>query len=192
MCYTAMATKSMKGFEDMVQRLYALRRFGIKLGLERISTLVNKLGNPHLQYDTIHVGGTNGKGSVCRILGSVLTEAGYTTGVYTSPHLSQLRERVTVDGVAISDDDLSRMIKEVMMFVNKTKVEGSPTFFEVVTALAFEYFKRRKVDVAVIEVGLGGRHDATNIIQPMLTILTDISVDHRNLLGETVEEIAEE
>ena len=187
-----MATKSMKGFEDVIQRLYALRRFGVKLGLERITTLVNKLGNPHLQYDTIHVGGTNGKGSVCRILGSVLTEAGYTTGVYTSPHLSHFRERITVDDVAISDDDLSQMIKEITMFVSETNEKGSPTFFEVVTTLAFEYFRRRKVDVAVIEVGLGGRHDATNIIQPMLTILTDISLDHRELLGETVEEIAEE
>ncbi|HHH79864.1 MAG TPA: bifunctional folylpolyglutamate synthase/dihydrofolate synthase [Thermoplasmatales archaeon] len=180
----------MKNLEDEMTRLYSLRSFGIKPGLSRIMGLLEEMGNPHLEYNVVHVGGTNGKGSVCRILGSILEEAGYVTGVYTSPHLSHLRERIVVNDVEINDDELHRLIEEVLSLVEKSR--DKPTFFEVTTAIAFEYFRRKKVDVAVVEVGLGGRLDATNVVQPQLTVLTSISIDHGNILGGTIEEIAEE
>ncbi|RLF26069.1 MAG: bifunctional folylpolyglutamate synthase/dihydrofolate synthase [Thermoplasmata archaeon] len=180
----------MKNLDDEMTRLYSLRRFGIKQGLSRITGLLEEMGNPHLEYNVVHVGGTNGKGSVCRILGSILEEAGYITGVYTSPHLSHLRERIVVNDMEINDDELYRLIEEVLSLVEKSR--DKPTFFEVTTAIAFEYFRRKKVDVAVVEVGLGGRLDATNVVQPQLTVLTSISIDHGNILGGTIDKIAEE
>lgn len=180
-------------FEEAVDRLYSFQKFGIKPGLERINYLVEKLGNPYLEYDTIHVGGTNGKGSVCKILASILNEAGYSVGVFTSPHLSHIRERIVVNGEMISDEDFSKLVEQIMIIVEKMKNNSKmPTFFEIITAMAFEYFKKRGVDIAIVEVGLGGRHDATNVIHPRLTILTDISLDHSDMLGRNIRSVASE
>ncbi len=146
------------------------------------------LGHPHNKYSTIHVGGTNGKGSVSHMIASVLMEAGYKTGLYTSPHLKDFRERIKVDGKMISKSYVTSFIKKHSHFIKSLE----PSFFEMTVALAFEYFAECKVDVAVIEVGLGGRLDSTNIITPSLSLITNIGHDHMDLLGNTLGEIAKE
>ncbi|MBU3700069.1 MAG: bifunctional folylpolyglutamate synthase/dihydrofolate synthase [Candidatus Kapabacteria bacterium] len=161
---------------------------GIKPGLERITELCSGLGDPHLRLNTIHVAGTNGKGSTCSILASILTEAGYNVGLYTSPHVRKFNERIRINGVAISDQDVARLAVPLM---EQAKTMGG-TFFEVTTAMAFEYFAERRVDVAVIETGLGGRLDATNICQPIVSIITAIDYDHMEYLGTTITQIAGE
>jgi dihydrofolate synthase/folylpolyglutamate synthase len=169
--------------------LQSFQRFGIKLGLERIYKLLDNLGNPHLQVPVIHVAGTNGKGSVCAYLSAVLTEAGYRTGRYTSPHLVDWTERITLNEQPIKGDELHKLILEVKAAI--TSEEESPTQFEVITAAAWLYFAQQKADIAVVEVGLGGRLDATNVIsQALVTIITSISREHWQQLGNTVGEIA--
>ena len=159
-----------------------------KEGLENTYALDEHFGHPHTHYRTIHIAGTNGKGTCSHTLASVLQEAGYRVGLYTSPHLLDFRERIRVNGEMISE-------QRVIDFVEKEKDFFEPlypSFFEVVTALAFKYFEEEKVDVAVIEVGLGGRLDCTNIIHPVLSLITNISFDHVALLGDTLEKIAGE
>ena len=159
-----------------------------KPGLERIGAFCRHLGNPQRNFFTIHVAGTNGKGSVSHILASVLQQAGYRTGLYTSPHLQDFRERIRVDGEMIPK-------QKVVNFVDKHREkmeELELSFFEMSTALAFDYFAQSDVEVAVIETGLGGRLDATNIIVPVLSIVTNIGMDHTDLLGDTLEAIARE
>lgn len=159
-----------------------------KPGLQTAQKLDDAFGNPHTQYRTIHVGGTNGKGSTSHTLAAVLQSAGYNVGLYTSPHLVDFRERIRVNGNMIPEN-------EVIKFVNRYKslnLDCSPSFFELTTTLAFEYFAKKKVDVAVIEVGLGGRLDSTNIISPDLCVITNISLDHTQFLGNTPEAIAAE
>jgi len=147
-------------------------------------------GHPHKNFSTLHVGGTNGKGSVSHMLAAVLQSAGYRTGLYTSPHLVDFRERIRINGKMISR---SEVIRQVKLFQKRNETAGiAPSFFELTAALAFDYFFRRKVDVAVVEVGLGGRLDSTNIITPGVSIITNISFDHTTLLGNSLEEIAAE
>ncbi len=159
-----------------------------KKDLTNTITLCNFLGNPQKNFKTIHVAGTNGKGSVSHMLASVLQANGYKTGLYTSPHLYDFRERIKLNGTLVPEEF-------VVDFVNKLKPlieEIEPSFFEITVAMAFEYFKQKKVDVAVIEVGLGGRLDSTNIINPEVSVITNIGLDHTNLLGDTLEKIAVE
>lgn len=159
-----------------------------KPGLGNAIALDNAFGNPHRSYATIHVAGTNGKGSTAHTLAAVLQKAGYRTGLYTSPHLIDFRERIRIDGEMIS-------CEEVVDFVERYLEKGlpvNPSFFELTMTMAFEHFARHKVDVAVIEVGLGGRLDSTNIINPVLGVITNISKDHTALLGNTLPEIARE
>ena len=159
-----------------------------KTGLGNIEALCSTLGNPEQKFKSIHVAGTNGKGSSSHLLASVLMEAGYKTGLFTSPHLKDFRERIRINGKLISRS-------EVIRFVEKSKIQfGSlePSFFEMNVALAFDYFARKKVDIAVIETGLGGRLDSTNVIIPELSLITNISFDHADLLGHTLELIASE
>jgi dihydrofolate synthase / folylpolyglutamate synthase len=168
-----------------------LQRFGVHLGLDRIVNLLANLGNPHHQVPIIHVAGTNGKGSVCAYLSSVLTEAGYRTGRYTSPHLVDWTERICLNEQPISSEELSQLFQQVQAVIQPN--EESPTQFEVITAAAWLYFAQQKVDVAVVEVGLGGRLDATNVcLQPLVTIVTSISREHWQQLGPTVADIARE
>ncbi|WP_026099947.1 bifunctional folylpolyglutamate synthase/dihydrofolate synthase [Fortiea contorta] len=171
--------------------LNPFQRFGINLGLARINKLLANLGNPHHQVPTIHVAGTNGKGSVCAYLSAVLTQAGYRTGRYTSPHLVDWTERICINEQPITCDEFSQLILQVTEAV--AAEEESPTQFEVVTAAAWLYFAQQQVDVAVVEVGLGGRLDATNVCpQPLVTIITSISLDHTQQLGPTIADIAGE
>src|SRR5258705_10640366 len=157
-----------------------------KKDLANTIALCGSLGDPHKKFKTIHVAGTNGKGSVSHMLAAILETAGYKTGLYTSPHLKDFRERIKVSGEMVSE-------KFVIDFTEKIKPlieEISPSFFEITVAMAFEYFAEQQVDVAVIEVGLGGRLDSTNIISPGLSVITNIGWDHMNLLGDTLEKIA--
>jgi dihydrofolate synthase/folylpolyglutamate synthase len=175
----------------LFSQLPAYHRIGkaaYKNDLDNTILLDNYLGNPHFKYRTIHVGGTNGKGSVSHMIASVLQEAGYLTGLYTSPHLKDFRERIKVNGEMISEE-------AVVTFVNKHKaiIESlKPSFFEMTVAMAFDYFAKKSVEIAVIEVGLGGRLDSTNIIDPVLSVITNIGHDHMDLLGNTLEKIASE
>jgi len=176
---------------DIDSVIQPFQRFGVHLGLDRIVKLLANLGNPHHQVPVIHVAGTNGKGSVCAYLSSVLTEAGYRTGRYTSPHLVDWTERICLNEQQISSEELSQLFQQVQAAISPD-VE-SVTQFEVITAAAWLYFAQQQVDVAVLEVGLGGRLDATNVCsQPLVTIITSISREHWQQLGSTVAEIARE
>jgi dihydrofolate synthase/folylpolyglutamate synthase len=148
--------------------------------------LDNYFGNPHLKYPTIHVAGTNGKGSVSHMIASVLQEAGYKTGLYTSPHLKDFRERIKVNGVMIPESEVIKFVTRHKSIISSVK----PSFFEMTVAMAFNYFAESNVDIAVIEVGLGGRLDSTNIINPVLSVITNIGHDHMDLLGDTFEKVA--
>jgi len=178
-------------FDDCINWLYSFEKFGIKLGLERITYICTELGDPQNIYKIIHVGGTNGKGSVCKFLESILVKSGYNVGVYTSPHLQRFSERFIVNSKEISESELVLLIEKVKPIVDDMVVNNNtPTFFEIVTAMAFQYFKDKKVEFAIIEVGLGGRFDATNIVNPMVTIITNVSLDHQDRLGNKIEDIA--
>ncbi|MBQ7722839.1 MAG: bifunctional folylpolyglutamate synthase/dihydrofolate synthase [Selenomonadaceae bacterium] len=168
----------MKTYDDALKYLNQLCQFGIKEGLERTKKLAAALGNPQNFYRTIHVTGTNGKGSVCAMLAEMLKAQGLTVGLFTSPHLESYCERIKINGVNIPEDDFAEMIFRVK------NSNVSATHFETLTLAAFEYFKRRKVDVAVVEVGLGGTFDSTNIIMPELSIITTVALDHENILGD--------
>ncbi|PIN73486.1 bifunctional tetrahydrofolate synthase/dihydrofolate synthase [Candidatus Woesearchaeota archaeon CG10_big_fil_rev_8_21_14_0_10_45_16] len=170
--------------------LYNLQLFGVRLGLERMEQLLIVLGNPQHSFKTIQVAGTNGKGSTCSYLASILKAAGLSVGLYTSPHLIKFNERIKVDGLDITDGDLVQLIKKIRAAIEENSIET--TFFEFTTALAFLYFAKKKVDVAVIEVGLGGRLDATNVLTPLVSVITNINFDHMDILGDTKEQIAKE
>ncbi|HLP89012.1 MAG TPA: folylpolyglutamate synthase/dihydrofolate synthase family protein [Nostocaceae cyanobacterium] len=171
--------------------LQPFQHFGVKLGLERTYKLLEKLGNPHYQVPIIHVAGTNGKGSVCALLSSVLTAAGYKTGRYTSPHLVDWTERICINERAIAPNHLSQLIQQIQTAIDPN--DESPTQFEVITAAAWLYFAQQKVDIAIIEVGLGGRLDSTNVCEkPLVTVITSISREHWQQLGSTVGQIAGE
>jgi dihydrofolate synthase/folylpolyglutamate synthase len=172
---------------DCLNTLFALRRFGIKLGLATMRRMLAGLGNPHRSWRSIHIAGTNGKGSVASGLAAVLRCSGYRVGLYTSPHLVRFNERIQLDGQPISDADIVRLYRRVRQALPAGR---EPTFFEFATAMAFDEFARRRVDWAVIETGMGGRLDATNVITPELTIITNISLEHREYLGDTIPRIA--
>ena len=159
-----------------------------KPGLERIAEFCHYLGNPQRNYYTIHVAGTNGKGSVSHILASVLHEAGYCVGLYTSPHLKDFRERIKVDGEMISKQKVVNFVDRNMQKMEELGL----SFFEMTTAMAFDHFAYSDVEVAIVETGLGGRLDATNLIVPLLSVITNVGMDHTSLLGDTIEKIARE
>lgn len=159
-----------------------------KEGLENTLLLDKHFNHPHRQYQTIHIAGTNGKGSCSHTLAAILQEAGYKVGLYTSPHLVDFRERIRVNGTCIPEERVVRFVEEERAFFEPLH----PSFFEITTALAFLYFAEQKVDIAVIEVGLGGRLDCTNIISPLLSVITNISFDHVQFLGNTLDKIASE
>lgn len=158
--------------------------------LDRMRSLLAKLGDPQEQFRSVHVAGTNGKGSTTAMIAAMLQECGYATGLYTSPHLVDLRERIQINGVAIDRSDFTELMKQVAAAA--AKLDSEPTFFEIVTALGFKHFAEQAVDIAVIEVGLGGRLDSTNVLRPEATVITSIDYDHMKLLGSTLPEIARE
>ncbi len=178
-----------------IEKIHEFERFGSILGLERMTNLLELLGNPQDELKVIHVAGTNGKGSTCRYMYSILQEAGYKTGLYTSPFLEKFNERIEFNGDMISDEDLSVYTDRVLAEVKNMTDNGleSPTEFEVVTAIAFLYFKEKGCDYVILEVGLGGSGDSTNVCKkPLVTAITSVSFDHMDRLGDTIEEIARE
>jgi dihydrofolate synthase/folylpolyglutamate synthase len=161
--------------------------------LDRMRALLRQLGDPHRQYPTIHVGGTSGKGSTCTMISAVLRAAGKRTGLHTKPHLHRMTERARIDGIAIAPERFARLLAEMMPAIERVTAEhGRPTYYETLLALSFAHFAAERVDAAVIEVGLGGRLDGTNVLQPVVTAITSIGYDHTEVLGETLEEIARE
>lgn len=172
---------------DLLQQLYARRRFGIRPGVERIQLLLERLGNPHHTFRSIHVVGTNGKGSTSAFLSSILIAAGLRTALFTSPHLVDFRERFRINGVDVNDEQLLPLLTLVLR-----EAPEEATFFEIVTALAALLFAREKIEIAVMEAGMGGCSDATAVMDGMLTVVTPISLDHCDSLGNSVTEIARE
>ena len=159
-----------------------------KAGLDNIVALEEALGNPHRKIRSVHVAGTNGKGSVSHMIASTLTAAGYRTGLFTSPHLKDFRERIRIDGRMISEGEVIGFVERNRETIDRVQ----PSFFEITTALAFDCFARPEVDVAVVEVGMGGRLDSTNIVRPLVSVITNIGYDHTQFLGDTLEQIAGE
>ena len=175
---------------EYLKYLQSLEKFGIHLGLDRINFLLQKLGNPQFKFKSIHVAGTNGKGSTCAMMASILKEAGYKVGLYTSPHLFDYAERIKINGKDISKKKISEGIRRV-----RKAAEGmreKPTIFETLTAVAFWFFAKEKVDYAVVEVGMGGRLDATNVITPLVSVITNIDYEHTEVLGKSLSRIARE
>src|SRR5256884_8400876 len=188
-------------YETAVARIYALghelaQMPSPKFDLDHMRVLLTALGHPENRFPTVLVAGTNGKGSTAATLASILEASGLKTGLYTSPHLIRINERIRLDGEPINDDDFAILHDVVDRTAERLVGEGDlpwhPSFFEMLTAMAFEYFARRKVDLAVLEVGMCGRLDATNVIEPRVSVITDISLDHQKFLGNTVAEIARE
>ena len=176
-------------YENTLQEMYRLRRFGIIFGLSTIKKILKRLGNPQDRFHTIHVAGSNGKGSIASALASILVEAGQSVGLYTSPHLVRFNERICINREPIPD---SAVIDAYLSVKEAVGTGGEPTFFEYATAMAFYEFGRQRVDWAVIETGMGGRLDATNIIKPALSIISNISLEHQMYLGRTITRIAAE
>jgi dihydrofolate synthase / folylpolyglutamate synthase len=177
-----------KSYNSCIKYLFSLERVGIKYDLNNIRRLVSLTGYPHKNFKSIHVAGTNGKGSVASMISSVLKESGFKTGLYTSPHVKDFRERIRINGKMIPKD-------YVMSFTEKHYKEIEkiiPSFFEVTTAMAFKYFSDNEVEYAVIECGLGGRLDSTNVLRPLVSVITSIAIDHTEYLGDTIEKITYE
>ncbi|MBI2883312.1 MAG: bifunctional folylpolyglutamate synthase/dihydrofolate synthase [Candidatus Methylomirabilis oxyfera] len=200
-------------YSQAIAYLYGLQRYGVKLGLENMKQLLGAVGDPHRRFPSILVGGTNGKGSTSALLSSILKSAGYRVGLYTSPHLLDFTERIQIDGQAIAEADVAALTDELRSVVadlfptsdtsnppvppfSQGGVGGfctsHPTFFEVTTVLAFLHFVRSKVDYAVVEVGMGGRFDATNVLDPQVAVITNIALEHEEYLGQTLGAIAAE
>lgn len=177
-------------YREALAWLYGTQLFGIKLGLETIRRLVAELNVPAPTQRIIHVAGTNGKGSVCAMLDSILRIARYRSGLFTSPHLVTFRERIQVNGEMISDDEVATGLTSIRELIRDW--DPHPTFFEIVTALALQHFRRRACDVIVLETGMGGRLDATNVVTPVVSVITPISYDHQKWLGNSLGEIASE
>ena len=177
--------------EFLYNKLPMFSRMGsaaFKKDLTNTIALCEHLGNPHKKFKSIHVGGTNGKGSVSHMLAAIFQTAGYKTGLYTSPHLYDFRERIKLNGEMVPEEFVIRFIEKILPLIDKIE----PSFFEITVAMAFEYFAEQNVDIAIIEVGLGGRLDSTNIITPELSIITNIGWDHMNMLGNSLKDIAGE
>lgn len=181
-------------YENSVKYIHSLLKFGMNLGLRRISALLNELGNPQEKLEFVHVAGTNGKGTTSTMLSSILCAAGKKTGLFTSPYVFDFCERIQINNKNIPHDDLSRVVEKVKNACDRLSSKGTePTEFEAITAAAMLYFYEQKCDAVVLEVGLGGRYDSTNIIPcPKAAVITSISLDHTKILGDTVEKIAAE
>ncbi len=173
-------------YRNLINELYKRRNKGIKLGLDRVLSVVEKIGCPHNKFKSIHVAGTNGKGSVCKIIYSLLKSHGVSTGLFTSPHLTRFTERIIVNDEEILEDDVLRLAEKIEPHAQEL------TFFEYITVMAFIYFEEKNVEYAVIETGMGGRLDATNIVLPEVSVITNIDFDHQAFLGNDIKSIASE
>jgi dihydrofolate synthase/folylpolyglutamate synthase len=179
-------------YAEAIQFLYGLRLFGAKFGLENTFKLAALAGNPHVKLRFIHVAGTNGKGSICAMLESIYRTTGLRTGLFTSPHLVSFRERIQVNRHLIPENEVVRLVAELQPLLKQFPADHHPTFFEVVTVMALKFFAEQKCDLVIWETGLGGRLDATNIVTPLATVITNIAFDHQQWLGGTLEKIAAE
>ncbi|MCJ7789845.1 MAG: bifunctional folylpolyglutamate synthase/dihydrofolate synthase [Candidatus Atribacteria bacterium] len=182
-------------YPEALKYIYDLNKYGIKLGLKNIKYLLFLLGNPHQKLKIIHIAGTNGKGSTCSLISSILQSAGFKVGLYTSPHLVDFTERMKINYRSINQKKVATLLERIKPLVEKvahTPYYTHPTFFEVITAMAFIYFFEEKVDFLVLEVGLGGRLDATNVCEPLISVITHLDYDHMDKLGNSLEEIARE
>lgn len=179
-------------YPGAIDYLYALQKHGIKLGLENTIRLLSLLGNPQDSFKSIHIAGTNGKGSTSAMIASILRAAGFRVGLFTSPHLVSFTERIRVDNAEIEEREVVELTEEIREVIQGSGKSFLPTFFEFVTAMGFLYFKRHGVEWAVVETGMGGRLDATNVVTPAVSVITNISLDHKEFLGGTLREIARE
>lgn len=181
-----------KDYQQSLDYLYRLEKFGMIFGLEKIKAILEAIGNPHLEIQTIHIGGTNGKGSTAAMMASILQQEGYHVGLYTSPHLIRFTERIKVDGKEIDPEVVAELTDWIRERIEITGVTPPFTFFDFTTAMALLYFKQKRVDLAILEVGLGGRLDSTNVVEPLLSVITNVSKDHEEVLGRTLLKIAYE
>ena len=172
--------------------LFGLQKFGMVFGLTQITRVLEAIGNPHEEIQTIHIGGTNGKGSTAVMIASILQKEGYRVGLYTSPHLVRFTERIKVNGAEIEEEEVADLTGWMKERVEASGITDPFTFFDFTTAMALLYFSRRKVDLAVLEVGLGGRLDSTNVVDPLLSIITNVTRDHEEVLGSSLLKIAGE
>jgi dihydrofolate synthase / folylpolyglutamate synthase len=177
-------------YSEAIQFLYSLRLFGAKFGLENTFKLAALAGNPQEKLRFIHVAGTNGKGSTCAMLESIYRAGGWRVGLFTSPHLVSFRERIQVNRQLISENEVVRLVEELQPLLKQFPADHHPTFFEVVTVIALKFFAEQKCDLVVWETGLGGRLDATNIVTPLASVITNIAFDHQQWLGDTMKKIA--
>ncbi|HSQ77455.1 MAG TPA: Mur ligase family protein, partial [Nitrospirota bacterium] len=181
-------------YRETIEYLYALQKHGIKLALSNSVTLMEIMGNPHRKFRSVHVAGTNGKGSTSAFMASMLRAAGYRVGLYTSPHLVSFTERIRINNVPITEArtvELAQRVRDGYKPSSAGRTAGlNPTFFEVTTAMAFTCFAEEGVDIAVVETGMGGRLDATNVITPLVAVITNIDIEHTEFLGNTLELIA--
>lgn len=179
-------------FEQTVQYLYDLQKFGTKLGLDNTRLLLGLLGNPENASRFLHVTGTNGKGSVSVLSASAIQEAGIRTGLYTSPHLVSFTERIRLDGADCTEDDIVSLAEKLSALIASSMPELKPTFFEFTTAMALDYFAAKGAEAVVLEVGMGGRLDSTNVVDPLCTVITNVEMEHAEYLGDTVMDVAYE
>ena len=176
-------------YEEALAYIHNVEWYGKKPGLHRMLWLLDKMGNPHKGLKFVHVAGTNGKGSTCSMISSVLKEAGYKTGMFTSPYIHVFNERMQINGQMISNEELVEIVEFVKIFIDE--IEEKPTVFEIITLIGMEYFKRHQCDIVVLEVGIGGLLDSTNVIESKeVAVITSIGFDHTGMLGNTIEEIA--
>ena len=177
-------------YKETLEYVKCLQSLGSKPGLSRVTELAHLMGNPQNNLKIIHVTGTNGKGSTCAMIESVLVKAGYKTGKFSSPWIEKINEYICINGQPISDDEFAQAVTEAKKFADK--MEDCPTEIEVITVAAYSWFEKQKCDIVIMETGMGGTGDATNIIStPILSIITNVAIDHTKFLGETIEEIAE-
>lgn len=181
-----------KPYRESLDYLYSLQKFGMIFGLEKVQGILKAIGSPHEALSTIHVGGTNGKGSTAAMMASILEKEGYRVGLYTSPHLVRFTERIKVNGEEISEEEVASLTEWMKERIEAAGVAPPFTFFDFTTAMALSYFNQKVVDLAILEVGLGGRLDSTNVITPLVSIVTNISRDHEDVLGRGIMRIANE
>src|SRR4030067_271644 len=180
------------GYQQSLDYLYGLEKFGMIFGLTKAEGILDAVGNPHSEIQAIHIGGTNGKGSTAAMMASILQKEGYRVGLYTSPHLLRFTDRIIVNGRQIEKEEVADLTEWMKKKVEAAGVAPPFTFFDFTTAMAFLYFKQKMVDLAILEVGLGGRLDSTNVVDPLLSIITHIDTDHVEQLGRSLIKIAGE
>jgi len=179
-------------YRKSLDYLYHLEKFGMIFGLTQIEKILNAIGNPHREIQAIHVGGTNGKGSTAAMMASILQKEGYRVGLYTSPHLTRFTERIRVNGKEIEEEEVAVLTERMKKEIESAGIASPFTFFDFTTAIALYYFNQRLVDLAILEVGLGGRLDSTNVVDPLISLITNVAKDHEEYLGKTITKIAKE